>query len=73
MGAENGEWIMHGLEWDNPLRIRSAQELINYVNEVGFLPLFNASVTSETIKLFRISFSDNFLYISVMLGLVSFG
>ncbi len=23
MGAENGDWIMHGLEWDNPLRIRS--------------------------------------------------
>lgn len=44
MGAENGEWIMHGLEWDNPLRIRSAQELINYVNEVGFLPLFKNEI-----------------------------
>lgn len=44
MGAENGEWIMYGLEWDDPLRIRSAQELINYVNEVGFLPLFKNEI-----------------------------
>ena len=44
MGAENGEWIIHGLEWDNPLRIRSAQELVNYVNEVGFLPLFKNEI-----------------------------
>ena len=31
---------MLGLEWDNPYRIRTWQELINWVNEVGFLPLF---------------------------------
>lgn len=40
MANENGEWIMHGMEWDDPLRIRSVQELINYINQVGFLPLF---------------------------------
>lgn len=33
-------WIMHGLEWDDPERIRSWYELIEYVEEVGFLPLF---------------------------------
>ena len=44
MAVENGEWIMHGLEWDNPLRIRTAEELINYVNEVGFLPLFKNEI-----------------------------
>ncbi|MBQ7797377.1 MAG: hypothetical protein IJ374_12600 [Lachnospiraceae bacterium] len=44
MAVENGEWIMHGLEWDNPLRIRSAEELINYVEEVGFLPLFQNEI-----------------------------
>ncbi len=31
---------MLGLDWNNPLRIRSARELINWVNEVGFLPFF---------------------------------
>ncbi len=40
MAVENGEWIMHGLEWNNPLRIRTWHELISYINEVGFLPLF---------------------------------
>ena len=34
------KWIMKGLEWDNPLRIRTWRELVNWVNEVGFLPLF---------------------------------
>ena len=46
MATENGEWVMRGLEWDNPYRIRSFQELINWVNEVGFLPLFRNEVDS---------------------------
>ena len=40
MANENGEWIMRGLDWDNPYRIRTPEELINYINQVGFLPLF---------------------------------
>ena len=40
MAVENGEWIMRGLDWNNPCRIRTWQELICRVNEVGFLPLF---------------------------------
>ena len=34
------DWIMKGLGWDNPLRIRSAAELVSWVNEIGFLPFF---------------------------------
>ena len=34
------KWIMKGMEWDDPYRIRSWRELVNWVNEVGFLPLF---------------------------------
>ena len=34
------DWIMKGLDWDNPLRIRSADELVAWVNEIGFLPFF---------------------------------
>ena len=33
-------WDMKGMEWDDPFRICSWQELVNWVNEVGFLPLF---------------------------------
>ena len=34
------DWIMKGLSWDNPLRIRSARELTAWVEEIGFLPFF---------------------------------
>ena len=40
MANEGGEWIMKGLDWDDPYRIRSWRELISWINEVGFLPLF---------------------------------
>ncbi len=40
MAIENGEWIMHGLAWDDPKRIKTVDELIEYVDQVGFLPLF---------------------------------
>lgn len=31
---------MRGLEWNNPYRIRTWKELVHWINEVGFLPLF---------------------------------
>ena len=34
------DWIMKGLDWDDPLRIRTAAELVSWVNEIGFLPFF---------------------------------
>ena len=40
MANEGGAWIMKGLDWNDPYRIRSWRELINWINEVGFLPLF---------------------------------
>lgn len=40
MPNEGGDWIMKGMDWDDPFRIRTVQELINYINQVGFLPLF---------------------------------
>ncbi len=44
MTDEGDVWVMHGLDWDNPYRIRSFQELINWINEVGFLPLFRNEI-----------------------------
>ena len=44
MSIENGEWVMRGLDWDNPYRIRTWQELVNWINEIGFLPLFGNEV-----------------------------
>ena len=50
MANEGGEWIMKGLDWDNPYRIRSWRELINWINEVGFLPLFANEVPGFELK-----------------------
>ena len=41
MGNESGEWIMHGLEWDNPACIHTVEKAIEHINDVGFLPLFH--------------------------------
>ena len=40
MAFEDGQWVMRGMRWDDPYRIRTAQELVNWIKEVGFLPLF---------------------------------
>jgi len=37
-------WVMRGLRWDDPLRIRTWRELEDWVEEVGFLPLFRGDV-----------------------------
>ena len=50
MSVENGEWIMRGLEWDNPYRIRTWQELVNWINEIGFLPLFGNEVEGFSVE-----------------------
>lgn len=44
MANESGEWIMRGLAWDDPLRIRTWQELTDWINEAGFLPLFKNEI-----------------------------
>lgn len=44
MAIENGEWVMRGLRWDDPYRIRSWQELIRWIDEIGFLPLFRNEI-----------------------------
>ena len=44
MLVEDGEFIMQGLSWNDPYRIRSWQELVNWVDEVGFLPFFSNQI-----------------------------
>lgn len=35
---------MYGMDWDDPYRIRSCRELINWINEIGFLPFFKNEI-----------------------------
>lgn len=44
MAVENGVWTMYGMERDNSYRIHSHRELINWINEIGFLPLFKNGI-----------------------------
>ncbi len=37
---------MYGLDWNDPYRIRSYRELISWINEIGFLPLFKNEIGS---------------------------
>lgn len=44
MAVEHGVWTMYGMDWDDPYRIRSCRELINWINEIGFLPFFKNEI-----------------------------
>ena len=50
MAVENGVWIMRGLDWDDPHRIRSWQELIHWIDKVGFLPLFKNEIDGFSVE-----------------------
>ena len=42
---EEERWIMQGLPKDDPSCIKSVEELIHYINQVGFLPLFRSDIS----------------------------
>ena len=44
MAVENGEWIMRGPAWEDPACIHSWQELVDWIDKVGFLPLFRNGI-----------------------------
>ncbi len=50
MGVENGVWIMRGLGWNDPCRIRSWRELVGWIGEVGFLPLFAGEIKGFSVE-----------------------
>lgn len=40
----DGKWIMEGLDRQDPRCIKTSRALCNYINEIGFLPLFKNDV-----------------------------
>lgn len=50
MAYENGEWIMHGTSADDPDRIKNVNELIDYINRAGFLPLFKNGINGFSVE-----------------------
>jgi hypothetical protein len=50
MQTESGEWVMQGLAWDDPKRIKTTDELLDYINRVGFLPLFGNEIPGFSVE-----------------------
>ncbi len=50
MGNENGTWIMHGLDWGDPRCLHSVEDAIEYIREVGFLPLFQNEIPGFSLE-----------------------
>ena len=43
-------WYMHGLRWEDPDRVRTPEQLIERINEIGLLPLFRNSVPGFSVE-----------------------
>lgn len=50
MGAENGTWIMYGVNEDDPCCIHTVEELMEYIDEIGFLPLFKNAIPGFSVE-----------------------
>lgn len=44
------EWVLHGVPEDDPKCIHTVQELIDYINQVGFLPLFKNEIPGYSVE-----------------------
>lgn len=50
MSVVNGEFVILGLREDSPYCIHSADELVSYINEIGFLPLFGNEMPGFSVE-----------------------
>lgn len=50
MANESGTWVMHGMAWDDPNRIRSWHEQVDWINEIGFVPLFKNEIPGFSVE-----------------------
>lgn len=50
MGNESGEWIMYGVSSDDPMCIHNIEELLEFVDAAGFLPLFKNEIPGFSLE-----------------------
>jgi len=50
MGNESGTWIIYGVDENDPECLHTADEAIDYINEVGFLPLFKNEIPGFSLE-----------------------
>lgn len=50
MGNESGTWVMYGVDWDDPECIHTVEEAMEYINRIGFLPLFKNDIPGFSLE-----------------------
>ena len=50
MKYEDGQWYMQGVSRSHPDRLKSPEELLAYVDRVGFLPLFGNEIDGFSVE-----------------------
>ena len=50
MGNESGTWVMYGVDWEDPECIHTVDEAIEYINKIGFLPLFKNEIPGFSLE-----------------------
>mgnify|MGYP000584611069 CR=1 FL=1 len=50
MESKDGTWIMYGVSEDDPECLHTVDELIGYIEEVGFLPLFRNEIPGFSVE-----------------------
>ena len=46
----NGQWILNGIDWFDEGCLHDAEELADYIEEVGFLPLFQCQIPGFSVE-----------------------
>lgn len=50
MSDVNDTWIMHGVPWNDPGCLHSVDAAIEYINKIGFLPLFRNAIPGFSLE-----------------------
>lgn len=50
MGNESNTWVMYGVDRNDPECIHTADEAIDVINEIGFLPLFKNEIPGFSLE-----------------------
>ncbi|MCR5301767.1 MAG: hypothetical protein K6E49_04945 [Lachnospiraceae bacterium] len=46
----DGQWILNGIDWEEEGCLHNSQELADYIEEVGFLPLFQCDIPDMSVE-----------------------
>ncbi|SKB67297.1 hypothetical protein SAMN06296386_103336 [Lachnospiraceae bacterium] len=50
MPNESGTWIMYGVSWDDPECLHTVEEASEYIDKIGFLPLFKNDIPGFSLE-----------------------